>query len=197
MAGGQVLPVAVGAVAGYLAGSVSPAALFARRFRLDLHHLGSGNMGATNAGRAMGARVGLAVAVLDVAKGALPAAVFGWWDHSAGLAAGFAAVVGHVTSPWLRGRGGRGVATAMGAIVGSHPLWAPVVLVTWLLVIALARWVALASICGAAALVAVATASHAPAASIAWAVGIAVVVWARHRDNVVRWLAERRKPTAG
>jgi glycerol-3-phosphate acyltransferase PlsY len=194
--GGEVLLLGAAAVVGYLVGSLSPAALFARRIGLDLHKVGSGNVGATNAGRAMGARVGITVALLDVVKGAVPAAAFGAVDHRAGLLAGFAAVVGHVTSPWLRGRGGRGVATAMGAILGSHPIWAPAVLVTWLLVVVVARWVTLASICGAAALVVVAVASRASAPSTAWAVGIAVVVWWRHRRNVVSWVAARRGRTA-
>ncbi len=191
----HLLLLAAAALGGYLVGSVSPAAMFARHVGIDLHDVGSGNVGATNAGRAMGAGVGVVVAVLDVAKGAAPAALFGVWDHRAGLAAGFAAVIGHVSSPWLRGRGGRGVATAMGAVLGSHPLWAPVVLVTWLLVLVAARWVTLASVCGAAALVVVAVVSRASAASLAWAVAIAVVVWWRHRRNLARWVAARRDPT--
>lgn len=192
----DLLLLTAAAVVGYLVGSVSPAAMFARHVGLDLHDIGSGNVGATNAGRAMGARVGVVVALLDVAKGALPAALFGLADHEAGLLAGFAAVLGHVTSPWLRGRGGRGVATAMGAILGSQPIWAPVVLATWVLVAVVARWVTLASICGAAALVVIALATHASGASTAWAVGIAAVVWWRHRRNVATWVATRRGRTA-
>ncbi|MGZ6792990.1 MAG: glycerol-3-phosphate acyltransferase, partial [Mycobacteriales bacterium] len=93
------------ALVGYFVGAVSPATLLARARGVDLRTVGSGNPGATNAGRALGRRAGLLVAVLDVAKGAVPAAAFGAADHRAGLVAGLAAVAGHITSPYLRGRG--------------------------------------------------------------------------------------------
>ena len=104
----------VATLIGYLVGTVSPAVLLARRRGVDLRAVGSGNPGASNAGRALGRRTGVLVAVLDVLKGAVPAVAFGGVDHRAGLVAGVAAVLGHVTSPFLRGRGGRGAATAAG-----------------------------------------------------------------------------------
>lgn len=109
--------------------------------------------------------------------------------HRAGLLAGFAAVLGHVTSPLLRGRGGKGVATAAGAILASHPAWAPVVLLTWVVVLAVARWTALASISAALALLVVSLVvmDDAP-----WAAALFAVVLVRHRPNLVRWVAARR-----
>ena len=68
------------------------------------------------------------VALLDVLKGLVTTVGFGFVDHRAALVAGVAAVLGHVTSPFLRGRGGKGVATALGAILGVHPLWALIVI---------------------------------------------------------------------
>jgi glycerol-3-phosphate acyltransferase PlsY len=184
--------VVLAAAAGYLLGAVSPATLFARRAGADLRASGSGNPGATNAGRLLGRRVGILVAVLDVLKGAVPAAVFGLAvSHGAGLVAGLAAVVGHVTSPYLRGRGGKGVATAAGAVLGSHPRWAPFVVLAWVLVVAVTRWVALASVVAALSIVAVAVAARAPFADLAWAVAIASVVVGRHRTNFVRWWRNR------
>ena len=174
------------ALVGYLLGAASPATLLARRRGVDLRAVGSGNPGATNAGRALGRRTGVVVAVLDVLKGLLPAAGFGALDHRAGLVAGVAAVLGHVTSPFLRGRGGKGAATAAGAILGSHPLWALAVLATWVVVVAVSRWIALASICAALAVVVVAVASgH----DRLWAVVLALVVVVRHQANVARRLA--------
>ena len=176
----------VAALVGYLVGSVSPATFVARRRGIDLRGVGSGNPGASNAGRALGRRVGVVVALLDVLKGLVMAAGFGALDHEAGLVAGVAAVLGHVTSPFLRGRGGKGVATALGAILGSHPLWAPIVLLVWVLVLAVSRWIALASVLAATSVVLVATVAG---EDVLWAGLIAVVVIARHQTNFVRRLA--------
>lgn len=175
---------------GYVVGAISPATVIARRKGVDLRSIGSGNPGATNVGRALGRRTGLAVAVLDVLKGLGPAAAFGAADHRAGLVAGVAAVVGHVTSPFLRGRGGKGVATAAGAILGSHPLWALPVLLTWALVLAASRWTALASLTAAGALVVVAViAGH----DVLWAMALCAIVVLRHQPNVRRRLEGRRR----
>lgn len=173
------------AVVGYLVGSVSPATVLARARGVDLRTVGSGNPGATNAGRAFGRRAGFVIALLDVLKGLLPAALFGIGDPRAGLVAGVFAVLGHVTSPFLRGRGGKGVATAAGAILGSHPLWAPFVLLTWVLVLVLSRWTALASVTAALALVVVALLAG---EDVGWAVVLFAVVAVRHQANFVRRL---------
>jgi len=167
------------AAVGYLVGALSPATLVAQARGIDLRSVGSGNPGAANAGRALGRRTGLAVALLDVAKGVLPAAGFALLDHRAGLVA----VLGHVSSPFLHGRGGKGVATAAGAILGSHPLWVVPVLLTWLLVLAVSRWIALASV--SAALAVLVLALLVPQ-DIAWAAALALVIVIRHRGNLVR-----------
>jgi len=177
------------AVVGYGLGAVSPAQIIAARRGVDLHQVGSGNPGASNAGRTLGRRTGVLVAVLDVAKGAVPAAAFGAVDHEAGLVAGLLAVLGHITSPLLRGRGGRGVATAAGAIVGSQPLWAPVVLAVWVVVLALSRSIALASVCGA---MVVAVVSLVAAEDRLWALVLAAVVVVRHQPHLARRLAKPR-----
>ena len=187
-----LLPAAV--VVGYLVGALSPATLAARRGGVDLRGIGSGNPGASNVGRALGRRTGVVVAVLDVLKGLVPAAGFGLVDHRAGLLAGFAAVLGHVSSPFLRGRGGKGVATTAGAVLGSQPLWAPVLLVVWLAVLAARRWIALASMSAALSLLVVAVVLR---EDRVWAAGLALVVLVRHRANVVTALALRRGDAGG
>ncbi len=173
------------ALVGYLVGSVSPATLVAGARGVDLRAVGSGNPGAANAGRALGRATGVLIALLDVVKGAAPAAAFGHADHRAGLVAGVAAVLGHVTSPFLRGRGGKGVATAAGAILGSHLLWAVPVLVTWLVVLAVGRWIALASVCAALAVLVVALLVG---QDVLWAGLLAAVVVVRHQANLLRVL---------
>lgn len=167
-------------VVGYLVGAVSPATLLAHARGVDLRAIGSGNPGATNVGRALGRKMGILVALLDVAKGAGPAFGFGLADHRAGLVAGLAAVIGHVTSPYLRGRGGKGVATAAGAVLGSHPLWVVFVLATWLVVLGVSRWIALASV---SAVLVVLAAALLSGDDIWWAAAITVIVVSRHTSN--------------
>ncbi len=181
----QLLALAVG----YLVGALSPATVAARRGGVDLRGFGSGNPGASNVGRALGRRAGVLVAVLDVLKGVVPAVAFGAVDHTAGLLAGFAAVVGHVSSPLLRGRGGKGVATAAGAVLGTHPLWAPVVLLVWVLVLAASKWIALASMTAA---LGVLLAALVVGEDRVWAGGLAALVVLRHAPNVRRRWDSRR-----
>jgi glycerol-3-phosphate acyltransferase PlsY len=176
----------VAAVVGYALGTVSPATWLAARRGIDLRGVGSGNPGATNAGRALGRRTGVIVALLDVLKGLVVAGGFEFVDHRAGLVAGVAAVVGHVTSPFLRGRGGKGVATALGAILGSHPLWAPVVLLVWVLVVAASRWVALASVLAATSILVIAVVLE---EDVVWAAALTAIVVVRHQTNFVRRLS--------
>jgi len=191
-----VTTLAIALLVGYLCGSVSFATLAARRAGADLRSVGSGNPGATNAGRLLGRKTGVAVAVLDVLKGLLPAAGFGALDHEAGLVTGFAAILGHVTSPWLHGHGGKGVATAGGAILGSHPLWGLVAVAVWLAGLAATRWVALASVLAAVSAPVAALLAGSPAPDLVWATAIAGVVVVRHWSNFRRWFAARRGSAA-
>jgi glycerol-3-phosphate acyltransferase PlsY len=151
------LPMAVwwvaAAVVGYLVGAVNPAALVARAFDIDLHRVGSGNPGATNVGRALGPRWAVLVGFLDVLKGFLPAFVFGALvGQTPGEVAGIAAVVGHITSPFLRGRGGKGVATTLGAILGVQPLLAIPVLIGFGIGVAISKRVGIGAVVGAVVL---------------------------------------------
>lgn len=191
---GPTLDLAVGAfavVVGYAVGSVNPAAIVARVRRTDLRSIGSGNPGATNAARAFGWRVGVLVGVVDLLKGLLPVLLV---DHLgapvAALVAGLAAVVGHVTSPWLRGRGGKGVATSLGAILGVQPVWALPVLLVFGVVLRLTRRVGVASVAGAFVLVPAAVQWHDRPADVVFAVALAALVVVRHRRN----LAEAASP---
>jgi glycerol-3-phosphate acyltransferase PlsY len=178
------------AVVGYLVGTVSPAALIARVRGVDIRAAGSGNPGATNVGRVLGRRFGYLVGLLDVAKGFLPALLFSVLvDPLTGMVAGVAAVLGHCTSPWLRGHGGKGVATSFGAILGVEPLWGLVGLGAFLVVFALTRWVALASVLAALWVVVCATERWSRDGDLAagqllvWAGVLAVIVLVRHRRN--------------
>ena len=110
------------ATACFALGGLNPASLIGRALGVDVAASGSGNPGATNAGRVLGRKWGLLVGVLDVLKGLVPTLVVQWalgtW---VALLAGAALVLGHVYSPFLGGRGGKGVATATGAILAVAP----------------------------------------------------------------------------
>jgi glycerol-3-phosphate acyltransferase PlsY len=172
---------------------------------LDLRQHGSGNLGATNLYRALGWKAAVPVGLFDVAKGAVPVALMQragggaeWWP----LAVGLAAVLGHVFSPFVRFRGGKGVATAAGMFLALAP-WSLVVgLVVWLLVVKLSGYVSLGSMLASVAFVAslpVVHAGVAPSTVIAAAVVMVFIVFT-HRANIGRLLAgtESRfgRPTA-
>lgn len=112
--------------AGYLAGSLPFGVLLTRWLRgVDVRELGSGNLGATNVARVAGAKLGGLVLLLDALKGGLPVwLALATTPGAPGLhcAVGFAAVLGHVFPVWLRLRGGKGVATALGVLAVLTPV---------------------------------------------------------------------------
>ncbi|MDP3971665.1 MAG: glycerol-3-phosphate acyltransferase, partial [Candidatus Nanopelagicales bacterium] len=180
-------------VVGYLIGAINPAVLITRARGVDIRATGSGNPGATNVGRALGPAAGVLVALLDVAKGALPVLLFTWLAGPvAGGWAGLAAVIGHITSPFLRGRGGKGVATTIGVLVASHPLWLIPVLGVAVVVILITREVGLGSAAGAVALIVVALVDHGVWESSLVGVLLGLLILLRHGGNLQRWLRHRR-----
>ena len=194
----NALAVLLAALVGYFVGTISPATLIARARGVDIAHSGSGNPGATNAGRILGRRTGIVVGLLDVAKGLVPTLLFLPFGVVPPLVAGVAAVLGHCTSPWLHGHGGKGVATSLGAILGVHPLAALGCVLVFGVVFVVTRWVALASVAAAGSLLlgSLVLGSHyasegAPLeqlATVLWASALALIVLWRHKNNLMdRW----------
>jgi glycerol-3-phosphate acyltransferase PlsY len=179
----------------YAFGSLSPAAAAARLRGVDLRESGSGNPGATNAARAMGVRVGVVVGALDVAKGYAPVAYFRQYGQPCGEVAGLAATLGHVTSPLLKGRGGKGVATSLGAILAIEPLWAVPVLVGFGATFALTHQVGIGSVVGSITLVPTSLVIWRGWAGVGFAAGMSALVAYRHRKNIRAFMAERQSPT--
>ncbi|MDQ1249765.1 MAG: acyl phosphate:glycerol-3-phosphate acyltransferase [Actinomycetota bacterium] len=189
-------PVLIGvlvALGGYVIGAISPASIIARARGIDLRGQGSGNPGATNAGRLMGRKTGIVVALIDIAKGYVPAAVAAAvWGDEYGMIAGLAAIVGHVTSPFLGFRGGKGVATAGGVVLALRPLWAVPVLAVFILVYLLTKQVGLASVAGAAMLVPAALLLGQHPYDVVLAGGAAVIIAVRHQSNLRNAWAARK-----
>lgn len=148
----------------FLLGSIPTGLLLARAKGIDIRAAGSGNIGATNVGRILGRRLGLLCLVLDLLKGFAPTLAFGLASGLAGrfnpeareallyLAVAAAAILGHVFSPWLRFKGGKGVATGLGAMLAVFPVLSiavGVAAVAWALALWRWRYVSLASILAA------------------------------------------------
>ena len=182
-----------GVLIAYLAGSIPFAYLAGRAHGVDLRKHGSGNLGATNAMRVLGAPTGIAVYVADTMKGFLPVMFLPRiLDTSRpdlwAIAIGVAAIAGHVRPIFLMGQGGgKGVATAGGVFFGLLPIATLVAFVSFLIAVALTRRISVGSITAAIVLpasIAVLRGVTHPLTLICAAVGL-FVIWL-HRGNIRR-----------
>lgn len=213
----------LGALLGaFMLGAVPFGVIIARAKGIDIRAHGSQNIGATNVGRVLGKKFGLLCFALDALKGLVPTVLCGVWLgtlslsahhaglHGAWLAVGFAAVLGHMFSPFVGFKGGKGVATGFGAVLGFFP-WLTVpglfAFAVWAIALAVWRYVSLASCLAAVALAVGAPLLYPSAVWLsaaarsadertplllvgypftiaAWVLG-ALVIW-RHRGNIAR-----------
>lgn len=187
------MPAALGLLASYLLGAIPTSYLVSRAFaNIDLRQHGSGNLGATNLYRVLGWKYAVPVALFDISKGTVPVLVFAPRVSDSALyalACGVAAIVGHVFSVFVRFKGGKGVATAAGVMLGLTPLALALAAAVWGVVLLLTGYVSLASIAAAAVLpLAVYFLEH-PAPEILWVAAlIAAGVIVLHRRNIQRLL---------
>ena len=187
--------VALALAVGFAIGSIPVGVLLARAFGLgDLRKIGSGNIGATNVLRTGNKRAAALTLVLDGLKGAVPVLIFAGWAPAA-LAAAVGAVLGHCLTPWLRFRGGKGVATFLGVVLALQPLAGALTCATWL---AAAR---LSKVSSVGALAATALAPlwlwlFWRGDAVLVVAGLAAWVWLRHHDNLAR-LARGTEPRIG
>jgi glycerol-3-phosphate acyltransferase PlsY len=188
---------------GYFFGSF-PAGYFAGRLSgMDIRKHGSGNIGATNVLRVLGKKWGYPVFAIDAFKGfaAVRIALFlvKFWPEAKpyaeyiGILTALACVAGHSFPVWLGFKGGKGVATTAGALVGLLPLAVPVVFLVWVIVFETSRYVSLASIVAAIALpIIVSFFAHWKFvdtwALIYFSVAVMLLVLWRHRSNFSRLL---------
>ena len=175
---------------GYLFGSIPFGLLLTRMAGLgDIRAIGSGNIGATNVLRTGNKGLAAATLLLDAGKGAFAVGLFRYLGPpDAAIWAGLGAVIGHLFPVWLAFKGGKGVATALGVLLAAAWPVGVASCLAWLIVAAIVRMSSVASLAAMAA---------APIAAlffadqrIAWlALGIAVLVIARHHENIRRLLA--------
>jgi acyl phosphate:glycerol-3-phosphate acyltransferase len=191
------------ALLAYLLGSVIGSLVIGRIRGVDIRSMGSGNPGATNALRTQGMKVGLTVLAIDMFKGWFATAVLAAWPLALGqpadaaLAAwsapvcGIAVIVGHLYPVWFGFRGGKGVATLVGALLGISPLLLLVFVLTWLGAVILLGFVGLASMLGAVAVVLACAWRDCPARMplLVFAVTAAALILYTHRSNLARMKA--------
>jgi glycerol-3-phosphate acyltransferase PlsY len=200
----MLAPLLIVAAFGYLLGSLPFGYLVARAKGVNIFEVGSKNPGATNVGRVLGPKWGRLVFALDALKGA--AATFAPWGYRmvardsapdlgrdgyfylaiSGLVGAF---LGHSFSCFTKFRGGKGVATGAGGFAVLFPQGALVALGVWLVVVAVSRYVSLASMLAAVSLPASAFLFHQRGALIAVSAAVAALVVVRHRANISRLVA--------
>jgi len=181
-------------VASYLLGAI-PTSLLAARYLggVDLRRVGSGNLGATNLYRALGWRFAIPVGLVDAAKGTIPVLVLApraGGGVTVALLLGASAIAGHVFSIFVGFKGGKGVATSAGALLGLVPLAFLVAFAVWVVVVRLTGYVSLGSILAAVVFpVAVAWFYRGSSEILLFSIGLAGLIIAFHQANVRRLLA--------
>ena len=181
-------------LASYVLGATPTAYAAGRLARgIDLREHGSKNLGATNVYRVLGWWWAIPVALFDIAKGAIPVALFAPWAGRGGwfaVALGFAAVLGHMFSPFVGFKGGKGVAAAAGMFLALAPLAVAMAVPVWAACLWLTGYVSLASIVAAVAFPLLVRLTQPDAMAPFWgSLALAALIVLSHRANVRRLLA--------
>lgn len=182
----------------YMLGSVSGSMVMGAFRHVDIRSSGSGNAGGTNAFRTQGFWFALGVVIIDIGKGALAAGLLPSLELAALgrplstefqlLACGFAAVVGHCYPLWYGFRGGKGAATAVGALAVIQP-WALIpMFITWVLVLVLTGWVGLATMLAGLSLIPAFLVLDESEPRLVFAVLLALFILFTHRSNIRKML---------
>jgi len=193
------------AVLSYLLGSLVGSLVIARLTGgADIRTLGSGNPGATNALRTQGRKVAIGVLLFDLAKGWIATGLIARWSLPAGIVppagaalqgwcapvCGIAVMLGHIYPVWFGFRGGKGVATLVGAVLGISARLLLIMILTWLVVVMLFGFVSLGSILASIALVvAIAignTGTPAQTPLLTFGIAAALLILFTHRSNIAR-----------
>ena len=189
----------------YLIGSIDFGVIVPRMLGVDIYSVGSGNPGTSNVLRSLGKGPAGLVLLGDGAKGAAAAAIGTMWAGSISssmsaetlaVACAFAAVLGHIAPIWYRFRGGKGVATAIGAAVYLAPVFGLVLAILWLIVTLAFKVASIASLGAMVLYVPGLVLSGYHGWALVWAAGIAVLVTVRHIPNIRRLAAGSERTVA-
>ncbi len=186
------------AVFAFLLGSIPFGVIVSRMKGVDIFSVGSGNIGATNVNRAIGPKWGMVVLLLDVAKGFVPGILthiliqnqpFGLDNQLWTFVIGCVAVLGHMYSPWIGFRGGKGIATVLGASLAAIPLTALLAAVVMIVVVVTTRYVSLGSIMAVIATIPISMfVSHDSRQLLPVSILVGAFIIFKHRSNIQRLL---------
>jgi glycerol-3-phosphate acyltransferase PlsY len=189
--GTTILALLIVIASAYLIGSIPTGLLLGKSYGIDIRKEGSGNIGATNLYRTVGRKVGIITLIGDCLKGLLPVLLVQHSSLPPEFAAwvGLAAFCGHVFSVFLKFKGGKGVATALGVFLALSPLAVTIALALFASLMFLWRYVSLGSISAAAAMpLAVFFLGGSRTVTIVTLV-IAAIVIIRHHENIKRLIS--------
>ncbi|WP_104665685.1 glycerol-3-phosphate 1-O-acyltransferase PlsY [Ensifer adhaerens] len=174
---------------GYLLGSIPFGLILTRMAGLgDVRNIGSGNIGATNVLRTGNKKLAAATLLLDALKGTAAAAIASYWGVEAGIAAGFAAFIGHLYPVWLGFKGGKGVATYIGVLLGLAPAMVLAFAAIWLGMAKISRYSSLSALVATAIIPVLLYAVDDSRVALLFA-AMTVITWVKHRANIQRLLA--------
>ncbi|ADY64212.1 MULTISPECIES: glycerol-3-phosphate 1-O-acyltransferase PlsY [Rhizobium/Agrobacterium group] len=181
---------ALAALIGYLFGSIPFGLLLTRMAGLgDVRKIGSGNIGATNVLRTGNKKLAAATLLLDALKGTAAVLVANaLWGYEASLVAGFFAFLGHLFPVWLGFKGGKGVATYIGVLLGAAPLMMLAFALIWLATAFITRYSSLSALV-AMLVIPVALWIVGPEKTALLVTLLSVISWWKHRENIARLLA--------
>lgn len=190
-------------IAAYLIGSIPFSHLIAKSQGVNLRKVGSGNIGATNLGRALGKKYAVLGYILDTAKGAIPVLLAWHVLNVSGLQAtltGLAAILGHIFPIFLGFKGGKGVATGSGVFLVLSPVSVGVALAVWLAIYLSTKYVSLGSIIAAVSLAVYQVLRREPFSAESWSITVfsilvLCVVIITHKKNIERLLSGREPRT--
>lgn len=191
MTGHEIITLAALIVTAYLIGSIPTGLLLGKAYGIDVRKEGSGNIGATNLYRTVGRKVGIITLIGDCLKGFVPVVAVAYSSLPPDYAAwiGLAAFCGHVFSLFLKFKGGKGVATALGVFLALAPLAVAIAVCVFAALMLAWRYVSLGSLAAAAVMpVAVALLGGSRILNVVTLL-IALVVIFRHHENIRRLLA--------
>jgi glycerol-3-phosphate acyltransferase PlsY len=176
----------------YLIGSIPTAYLIGRICgKVDIRKVGSGNVGATNVYRTVGKTAGISVLIIDVLKGFLPVYVVEilGFDTIYKICAGLGAIIGHTWTIFLKFKGGRGVATSLGVFLGLTPVPVLIVLLIFILVASISRYISLGSIIGALSLPPLLLFFETENVIKIFGIAVSLLIVIRHTPNIKRLIA--------
>ncbi|MFB2552275.1 glycerol-3-phosphate 1-O-acyltransferase PlsY [Ensifer soli] len=183
-----LLPTLASLVFGYLLGTIPFGLILTRAAGLgDVRKIGSGNIGATNVLRTGNKKLAAATLLLDALKGTAAAALAGLVSPDLALSAGFAAFLGHLFPVWLGFKGGKGVATYIGVLLGVAPPMMLVFAVVWLASAKITRYSSLSALIATLVVPVVTYAFDHEKMAILFAV-MTAITWIKHRANIARLL---------